>query len=277
MAAPQTTRLPSSAGCITNTGLKGPGYAMVIVYHDEPSIGRTFLMGHESKYIGKGPSDYFRQMPDTIQTNQDRINYVKKTNQDYIQSKISQVVLRKDTNPNQKTTQWKYTIQFADNTTKYGFPKGRGLDDTETSDVIAKREFFEEIGYQLNSSKLLCKSCITNKKKNLQCIVFHYKVDDEEKKAIIAAYTAKKQERVGELFDVGFYSESQVKSFTKNYVSEQAFNNFNKDVELAPIKGLGNKLPKGGEIKDITPIKSYGGRRKTSRKSRKGKKRTRKH
>ena len=261
----QTYRAPIKPGCAFT---KGPGYSLVIVHHLDAKGERRFLIGQESYYVKSQSGKLFREIPDTEKTTPDRLAYAKK-NANFTKLPTAQVVLR-----TQNNKKWKYTLQLADTNSSYGFPKGRGLDEKETSDAIAKREFFEEVGYQLQDSKLLCKSCVRNPATNKQCVVFHYEVDDKERADIEAAYAKKSSDRVGELFAVRFLTEAEIKLLKKNEISTQAIDSFATDFAQSEIKGVGGKLPKGGELVPVTGQAKQGGKRKTRRKS---KRQTRKH
>ena len=81
---------------------------------------------------------------------------------------------------------------------KFGFPKG-GAKGTETPLDTAVREFGEEVGYDLDRSKLRVLQ-------QSEYTVYTYNVSTDEKKPINDAIATMKANRKGELFDVMFRS-----------------------------------------------------------------------
>ena len=81
---------------------------------------------------------------------------------------------------------------------KFGFPKG-GAKGTETPLDTAVREFGEEVGYDLDRSKLRVLQ-------QSEYTVYTYNVSIDEKKPINDAIATMKANRKGELFEVMFRS-----------------------------------------------------------------------
>jgi 8-oxo-dGTP pyrophosphatase MutT (NUDIX family) len=95
----------------------------------------------------------------------------------------------------------RYSIRRKNN--KFGFPKG-GAKGTETPLDTAVREFDEEVGYNLDPTKLKVLQ-------QSEYTVYTYNVLPDEKKTIEGAIATMKANRKGELFEVMFRSLEDIK------------------------------------------------------------------
>ena len=113
-----------------------------------------------------------------------------------------------------------YTIQRVTADSKKGFPKG-GMTGQDKGDVknTAKREFQEEVGFELNKVKLVSQG------KHNGSNIFTYEVTAEEKEAIEKSIKKMEEERKGELFDVNFLKTTDIEKELAHYnaVSKKAF------------------------------------------------------
>ena len=240
------------------TDASEPGYALVIAYYDDPIKNkRTFFMGKESSYVGKALYNTsgnpvmnsktgqqkmisLRDLDPSLSTNNDRIAQAKK-NADYIAIK-NHIVLRKN-----KAGQPAYTIQRLPeeyNKHKWGFPKGSGNTQAESSKTIALREFQEESGYTLpDPTKLLFKKCVVAFEK--VCVVFFYHLNKTEHDDLVAAFTEQKKKKTSELFNIDMIPEEEVTKRTKNTFSKLAFDDF-LNYEAAAIDQ--SNIPRGGPV-----------------------------
>ena len=113
-----------------------------------------------------------------------------------------------------------YTIQRVTADSKKGFPKG-GMTGQDKGDVknTAKREFQEEVGFELNKGKLVSQG------KHGGSTIFTYEVTAEEKEAIEKSIKKMEEDRKGELFDVKFLKTTDIEKELSHYnlVSKKAF------------------------------------------------------
>ena len=197
----------------------------------------------------KPKKERFRRFPSTVTNNASRKAHIL-ANANYVANPTSHYVLR----PNLRRGNMKYTLQLPNRI--WGFPKGSGNNTSEASKDIAAREFLEEIGYTLDKNRLVYKKCVeteyydNDEKKRLtrQSVVFHYELnnaDDTEKKAVEAAFAAKKTAREGEVFNAAFFTEAEVNAKTKNRISELAFSNFATDHSTLVDQ---TTIPRGGVV-----------------------------
>lgn len=161
-----------------------------------------------------------------------------------------------DNSETQYTIDYKSTAQRAGrysirrNNGIFGFPKG-GLKSDETSLDAAVREFGEEVGYNLDRSKL-------NALKQSDYTIYTYDVSTaapDEKQAIITAIATMKKNRKGELFEVMFRS-------LENINKERKINAKSREA-LAAFKVFIGQL--GGSRKWKSKSKSKSTRRKRAK------------
>jgi ADP-ribose pyrophosphatase YjhB (NUDIX family) len=249
------------------------GHALVILHYlDKTTNTRTFFMGEESSYIErdelnstgavvmnnsgtKPKKERFRRFPVTVTNNAGQKAHIL-ANTNYVANPTSHYVLRK----NARRGNMKYTLQLPNGI--WGFPKGAGNDINETAKDVAAREFLEEIGYTLDTSRLVFKKCveteyydtIERKRMTRQSVVFHYELknaDDTEKNAVLAAFAAKITAREGEIFNAGFFTEMEVNGKNKNRISDLAFSNFSLDHSTAVDQ---TNIPRGGTVVPAAPV-----------------------
>ena len=251
------------------------GHALVILHYlDKTTNTRTFFMGEESSYIERdevnstgavvmnnsGPKpkpkkERFRRFPLTVTNNAGQKAHIL-ANTNYVANPTSHYVLRK----NARRGNMKYTLQLPNKI--WGFPKGAGNDIHETAKDIAAREFLEEIGYTLDTTRLVFKKCveteyydtIERKRMTRQSVVFHYELknaDDTEKNAVLATFAAKVTAREGEIFNAGFFTEADVNGKNKNRISELAFSDFTLDHSTAVDQ---TNIPRGGTVVPAAPV-----------------------
>jgi hypothetical protein len=120
-----------------------------------------------------------------------------------------------------KTKMYKsYSIQRVTADSKKGFPKGgmTGQDKEEVKNT-AKREFREEVGFELNKVKLVSQG------KHSGSNIFTYEVEGSEIVKIEAAIKEMEEKRTGELFDVKFLKATDIEKELSHYnlVSKKAF------------------------------------------------------
>lgn len=113
-----------------------------------------------------------------------------------------------------------YTIQRVTADSKKGFPKG-GMTGQDKGDVknTAKREFQEEVGFELNKAKLVAQG------KHGGSHIFTYEVTADEKDGIEKSIKKMEEDRKGELFDVKFVKSKDIEKELAQYnaVSKKAF------------------------------------------------------
>lgn len=113
-----------------------------------------------------------------------------------------------------------YTIQRVTADSKKGFPKG-GMTGQDKGDVknTAKREFQEEVGFELNKAKLVAQG------KHGGSHIFTYEVTADEKDGIEKSIKKMEEDRKGELFDVKFVKSKDIEKELDQYnaVSKKAF------------------------------------------------------
>lgn len=158
-----------------------PG-ALVLAYYKENGIF-YIVSAYESGYENK------KDIP--IGTPND--DEFVKLDEDWIKNKETQYVIDNETTA---TRAGRYSIRRVND--KFGFPKG-GSKGTETSLDTAVREFGEEVGYDLDRSKLRVLQ-------QSEYTVYTYNVSTDEKKPINDAIATMKANRKGELFEVMFRS-----------------------------------------------------------------------
>ena len=122
---------------------------------------------------------------------------------------------------NTKTKMYKsYSIQRVTADSKKGFPKG-GMTGQDKRDIAntAKREFQEEVGFELNKVKLVSQD------KHGGSTIFTYEVEGSEIVKIEAAIKEMEEKRTGELFDVKFLKATDIEKELSHYnlVSKKAF------------------------------------------------------
>jgi 8-oxo-dGTP pyrophosphatase MutT (NUDIX family) len=254
------------------TDASSPGHAIVIVHYlDTTTNIRTFFIAQESSYVetpkrnasgaveknsrGRVKTTGFRAVPPTALTNANRYTHAM-ANGDF-SSATNHIVLRENIRTAGK---WKYTIQRVMPTSPWGFPKGSGKNNSEDAKAIAKREFFEEVGYTLNDSRLIFKKCVEVSRwdRNIrdtiitQSVVFHYEVNSVgERDAVKAAFTAKHAAHHGELFNADFHTEATILGLPKNEFSRLAFQNFAADLAAAVDQ---TTIPRGGIVLPQAPV-----------------------
>lgn len=163
--------------------------ALVLAYYKENGIF-YIVSARESAYDNK------KDIP--IGTPNDE--EFAKLDEDWIKNKETQYVIDNETTA---TRAGRYSIRRVND--KFGFPKG-GSKGTETSLDTAIREFGEEVGYDLDRTKLKVLQ-------QSEYTVYTYNVstaDPDEKKAIIDAIATMKANRKGELFEVMFRSLEEI-------------------------------------------------------------------
>ena len=156
--------------------------ALVLAYYKENGIF-YIVSAFESSYENK------KDIP--IGTPND--DEFAKLDEDWIKNKETQYVIDNETTADRVG---RYSIRRKNN--KFGFPKG-GSKGTETPLDTAVREFGEEVGYNVDRSKLRVLQ-------QSEYTVYTYNVSTDEKKAIEDAIATMKANRKGELFEVMFRS-----------------------------------------------------------------------
>lgn len=221
-----------------------PKHATVLVYYQDPSNSNyEIFIGQESTYAvnpqsPSGSTMFDRPTPDT--------NAAILSNPILV-ANPSYTFVRRTHTRNDGTISRKYTIQYATAASKWGVPKGgKTAADTSTLET-AKREFWEEVGYNLETAKFGAPVVITAvfKGKPAYSHLFMMQVDATEKEKILEAYANKMCTRNGELHAASFMNFTAAKPLTLNEFTKDAFKKF------AAAKGL--VYPGGG------------GRRRTSR------------
>jgi 8-oxo-dGTP pyrophosphatase MutT (NUDIX family) len=237
---------PIVRSCNPTDPTKG-GHALVIVHYlDTKTNTRTFFMGEESSYkerkyknsSGKNVTERMRRFPPTVTNNPGR-NAHAKANANFV-SRTNHFVVRK----NEKKGNYKYTIQVPNGI--WGFPKGSG--NEKDSKQIVIREFEEEVGYKLDDKRLVFKKCVevARRAETTQSVVFHYELtNNTEVKNVKDAFAALDASGKGELFNAGFYTETEVKAKQKNKVSELAFADFAVDHSTSVDQ---TTIPRGGLV-----------------------------
>jgi 8-oxo-dGTP pyrophosphatase MutT (NUDIX family) len=166
--------------------------ALVLAYYKENGIFyivSAFESGYENKKdipIGTPDNDEF-----------------VKLDEDWIKNKETQYVI--DHEPTADRV-GRYSIRRKNN--KFGFPKG-GAKGTETPLDTAVREFDEEVGYNLDPTKLKVLQ-------QSEYTVYTYNVLTDEKKTIESAIATMKANRKGELFEIMFRSLEEIKKEKRN-------------------------------------------------------------
>jgi 8-oxo-dGTP pyrophosphatase MutT (NUDIX family) len=166
--------------------------ALVLAYYKENGIFyivSAFESGYENKKdipIGTPDNDEF-----------------VKLDEDWIKNKETQYVI--DHEPTADRV-GRYSIRRKNN--KFGFPKG-GAKGTETPLDTAVREFDEEVGYNLDPTKLKVLQ-------QSEYTVYTYNVLTDEKKTIESAIATMKANRKGELFEIMFRSLEDIKKEKRN-------------------------------------------------------------
>jgi len=165
--------------------------ALVLAYYKENGIF-YILSAFESSYENK------KDIPIGTPDNDEFV----KLDEDWIKNKETQYVI--DHEPTADRV-GRYSIRRKNN--KFGFPKG-GAKGTETPLDTAVREFGEEVGYNLDPTKLKVLQ-------QSEYTVYTYNVLTDEKKAIESAIATMKANRKGELFEVMFRSLEDIKKEKK--------------------------------------------------------------
>ena len=165
--------------------------ALVLAYYKENGIF-YILSAFESSYENK------KDIPIGTPDNDEFV----KLDEDWIKNKETQYVI--DHEPTADRV-GRYSIRRKNN--KFGFPKG-GAKGTETPLDTAVREFGEEVGYNLDPTKLKVLQ-------QSEYTVYTYNVLIDEKKAIESAIATMKANRKGELFEVMFRSLEDIKKEKK--------------------------------------------------------------
>jgi 8-oxo-dGTP pyrophosphatase MutT (NUDIX family) len=158
-----------------------PG-ALVLAYYKDNGIF-YIVSAYESGYENK------KDIP--IGTPND--DEFAKLDEDWIKNKETQYVIDHETTADRAG---RYSIRRVND--KFGFPKG-GAKGTETPLDTAVREFGEEVGYDLDLTKLRVLQ-------QSEYTVYTYNVSTDEKKPINDAIATMKANRKGELFEVMFRS-----------------------------------------------------------------------
>lgn len=158
-----------------------PG-ALVLAYYKDNGIF-YIVSAYESGYENK------KDIP--IGTPND--DEFAKLDEDWIKNKETQYVIDNETTADRAG---RYSIRRVND--KFGFPKG-GAKGTETPLDTAVREFGEEVGYDLDRTKLRVLQ-------QSEYTVYTYNVSTDEKKPINDAIATMKANRKGELFEVMFRS-----------------------------------------------------------------------
>ena len=156
--------------------------ALVLAYYKENGIF-YIVSAYESGYENK------KDIPIGTPNDDD----FAKLDKEWIENIDTQYVIDHETTADRAG---RYSIRRKNN--KFGFPKG-GAKGTETPLDTAVREFGEEVGYDLDRSKLRVLQ-------QSEYTVYTYNVSTDEKKAIEDAIATMKANRKGELFDVMFRS-----------------------------------------------------------------------
>lgn len=156
--------------------------ALVLAYYKENGIF-YIVSAYESGYENR------KDIP--IGTPND--DEFAKLDEDWIKNKETQYVIDHETTVDRVG---RYSIRRKND--KFGFPKG-GAKGTETPLDTAVREFGEEVGYNLDRSKLRVLQ-------QSEYTVYTYNVSTDEKKSINDAIATMKANRKGELFEVMFRS-----------------------------------------------------------------------
>ena len=156
--------------------------ALVLAYYKENGIF-YIVSAYESGYENR------KDIP--IGTPND--DEFAKLDEDWIKNKETQYVIDHETTVDRVG---RYSIRRKNGI--FGFPKG-GAKGTETPLATAVREFGEEVGYNLDRSKLRVLQ-------QSEYTVYTYNVSTDEKKSINDAIATMKANRKGELFEVMFRS-----------------------------------------------------------------------
>ena len=156
--------------------------ALVLAYYKDNGIF-YIVSAYESGYENK------KDIP--IGTPND--DEFAKLDEDWIKNKETQYVIDNETTADRAG---RYSIRRVND--KFGFPKG-GAKGTETPLDTAVREFGEEVGYDLDRTKLRVLQ-------QSEYTVYTYNVSTDEKKPINDAIATMKANRKGELFEVMFRS-----------------------------------------------------------------------
>jgi 8-oxo-dGTP pyrophosphatase MutT (NUDIX family) len=165
--------------------------ALVLAYYKENGIF-YIVSAYESGYENK------KDIPIGTPDNDEFV----KLDEDWIKNKETQYVI--DHEPTADRV-GRYSIRRKNN--KFGFPKG-GAKGTETPLDTAVREFGEEVGYNLDPTKLKVLQ-------QSEYTVYTYNVLTDEKKTIEGAIATMKANRKGELFEIMFRSLEDIKKEKK--------------------------------------------------------------
>jgi ADP-ribose pyrophosphatase YjhB (NUDIX family) len=154
-----------------------------------------------------------------------------------------------------------YTIQRVTADSKKGFPKG-GMTGQDKGDVknTAKREFQEEVGFELNKGKLVAQG------KHGGSHIFTYEVTAEEKDGIERAIKKMEEDRKGELFDVKFLKVTDIEKELAHYnaTSRTAFNHV-----LSVVAAKGEVAAEGAKYVPLHKRGKSGGANTTRKQLRK--------
>jgi len=167
-----------------------PG-ALVLAYYKENDIF-YIVSAFESSYENK------KDIPIGTPDNDEFV----KLDEDWIKNKETQYVIDNKTTADRVG---RYSIRRVND--KFGFPKG-GAKGTETPLDTALREFGEEVGYDLDPTKLRVLQ-------QSEYTVYTYNVSTDEKKPINDAIATMKANRKGELFEIMFRSLEDIKKEKK--------------------------------------------------------------
>ena len=210
-------------------------HATVLVYSQDPSTSTyDIFIGQETTYYvdrASGSSMFPRSATDTNSTIlRDPI----------LAANPSYTFVRREHIRTDGSISTKFTIQYTTARSDWGLPKGKQESVDATTLDTGKREFWEEVGYNLETAKFGAPTQLTAifKGRPAYSDLYMVEVDAVEKQKITEAYENKMCTRKGELHNGTFMGFAAAKRLSTNQFTTEAFKKF------AAAKGIA--YPGGG-------------------------------
>ena len=201
-------------------------HATVLVYHKLGNRRYEFLLGEETIYYTDAAGVFMFPRAQGATDDDIRQHPIFVTHPKYT------FVRRERTKPGQPTS-YKFTVHMPHASPVWGFPKGgKEASDATTIDT-ARREFWEEVGYNLEASKFTARPIRISTSK-VTSDLYLVEVNAVEKAHIEEAFHNKMCTHSGELHNVGFVDLATAEGKTKNKLSEDALKEF-KNLYLPPL------------------------------------------
>jgi 8-oxo-dGTP pyrophosphatase MutT (NUDIX family) len=217
-----------------------PTHAIVIVFHKTPAGTYEVFVGQETTYFkdARGTSMFPRNPTDTDAQIKAHPTLAGHPNRTFVRREH----IRAD-----GSISYKFTVQEVTGASTWGFPKGRQeAVDTSPQDN-AKREFWEEVSYNLETANLGAPTVVTTTIQGspVSSNLFMVEVDATEKGKIVEAYENKMCTRKGELHNALFVDYTTFASATGAYKRKNALSTAAL-LAFATANGLATVVPGGG-------------------------------